>query len=83
MTYIAAIAESGIGSMSRECIKCRTVKVDSAFHKNKNSKSGLVNVCKVCKSQYDFMRGQEQADNNALLRTWGVVIYEEAPSDGR
>jgi 5-methylcytosine-specific restriction endonuclease McrA len=37
----------------KECKKCGKFKGFDKFHKNKQSKDGHVNKCKVCKSQYD------------------------------
>ena len=39
--------------MKKLCKKCNTIKDDSCFHKNKNTKDKLSEYCIKCKKEYD------------------------------
>lgn len=45
------------------CLKCKTQKMESEFHKNRNGKFGLRSYCKECSKKYSKKYREENANN--------------------
>lgn len=51
----------------KQCLKCKQIKEDPDFHKNRRNKSGLVPNCKVCVKKY---RSEDAQKHRARSLKW-------------
>ena len=54
--------------MTKRCYKCNTVKSSDEFHKSR--KDGLQSMCIDCKSAYNKINGQDNAEAIAVRKRW-------------
>lgn len=56
--------------ISKVCINCEFERPLTEYYLNSNMPDGRVNVCKVCKREYDRGRTNRRSQISRLLQEW-------------
>ncbi len=56
--------------LTKRCFKCKEVKVESSFYKNKSNKTGLSSWCKKCTLQTSKKQCKKNPD---IKRAWNLL----------
>jgi len=61
----------------KKCNKCKEIKDISYFVKNKSSKDGLNNYCKICKNKYNKSNIERIKENNKIYKAQNKIILNQ------